>query len=167
MVILMDLKKCGIRCLLYMCTVFLLLSGCSKIDSVPTSPSATTTTFTATVNVANVTNLFGVDFDLQYDKTVFSKTSIANGSFLAEPVEALYGDEPDSLTGNFTVSVMRMADAGAHTGRSGSGTLCTITFSTTSTGTKDITIVPGSIKLYDTTGNMTLGSSSSVTITVN
>lgn len=166
MVILMDLKNYGIRWLLCICTVLLLLSGCSKVDSGLTGPSVATT-FTATVNVANVTDLFGVAFDLQYDKTVFSKTSIANGSFLAEPVDILYGG-PDTQTDNFTVSVMRRADAsGGRTGSSGSGTLCTITFQANVADTKDIKIVPGSAKLYDTAGNMTVGSSSSVTITVN
>lgn len=185
MVILMDLKKYGIRCLLCISTVILLLSGCSKVDTTgPTGASSLTptislassasqvtngSTFTVSVNAANVTNLFGVAFDLQYDKTVFTETAIADGGFLAPTVDVWYGG-PDTLTGNFTVGATSTASAtGVRTGASDSGTLCTITFKAISTGSaKEIKIATGSAKIYDTSLNQTAPDiGSSVTITVN
>lgn len=184
MVILMNLKTYGIRCLLYICTVILLLSGCSKVESdgltgsSSVSPEVSLTssasqvtngsTFTVSVNAANATDLFGVAFDLQYDKTVFSETAIADGGFLAAPVDLSYGE--DIQSGNFAVGVSsRAGTSGGHTGVTGSGTLCTITFKAINTGSaKEIKIATGSAKFIDTSYNQTAPDiGSSVTITVN
>lgn len=185
MVILMNLKTYGIRYLLYICTVILLLSGCSKVESdgLTGSSSVTTeisltssasqvtngSTFTVSVDVSNVTDLFGASFDLQYDKTVFSKTAITDGGFLAAPVVLSYAE--DIQSGKFAVGVSSTAGtSGGRTGVSGSGTLCTITFQAISTGSaKEIKIATGSAKLSDTSLlNQTAPDiGSSVTITVN
>jgi hypothetical protein len=106
----------------------------------PPAPSVSTgQTFSLTVDVAGVSDLYGYQFDLYFNPTVLSALSVAEGSFLAEggPTIFLPGNIDDvggTITGN--ADILQTAVSGV----TGSGTLLIFSFQALSPGDSSVQI---------------------------
>lgn len=84
-------------------------------------------TFTIDVNVAGVEDLYGFQFDLNFDQSLVSPLVVTEGSFLSEEFNraTAFGADADTLAGTvITVGLL----LGGVPGVSGSGTLATFAF---------------------------------------
>ncbi len=91
----------------------------------PVSGALPGDSFTVRVDVATVTNAYAFQFDVTFDPTHLKLTSVANGGFLPE-------DNFSAGIANADGSVRFVYDllTGPVAGRSGGGTLATLTFET-------------------------------------
>lgn len=111
-------------------------------SSFNTSPGSQ---FTVSINISNISNLFGAAFDLLFNPSVLSFVSAQKGTFLEQG-----GVATDLLTavnpaGDLIVGYSRQAVGGTATGVSGSGTLMTITFRALVAGTSNLTFQNNSL----------------------
>lgn len=109
-------------------------------------------TFSVDVQIAGVTDLYAFQFDLGFDPTVLSVTSVTEGAFLQGGGPTLWIDPTiDNLAGTITYA----ADAlnGAAAGIGGYGILATISFATLAAGSSNISLYNGILldsQLFDT-----------------
>ncbi len=93
--------------------------------------------FTISVNINNVSNLFGAAFDLIFDPNVLEFVSTKEGNFLGSDGVSTWLNTAVSSEG-LIVGYSRIAQAGIPTGISGSGTLMTLTFEALAEGTSTL-----------------------------
>jgi hypothetical protein len=105
-------------------------------------PSSVTSTgeFTIYIKVSDVTNLYGYEFKLGYDTVILDAINVGIGSFLNGPTYPVV-QEINDPAGYVWVGVTSLNPAAP---KSGSGTLATITFQVTGSGSC-------ALNLYDTT----------------
>ena len=87
-------------------------------------------TFTINIKVSDVTNLYGFEFKLGYDTSILDATEITIGPFLNEPIYT-FKKKIDNTNGFLWVATSSQKPAAP---KSGSGTLATITFQVTGSG---------------------------------
>jgi hypothetical protein len=92
-------------------------------------------TFNVNVTIQNVENLTGYQFDLYYPNDILNGTSVTEGPFLKAGGTSTFFDLAEFTDDyNTTCGVVNVLDLNENdTGVSGSGTLVTITFKSTST----------------------------------
>lgn len=95
--------------------------------------------FSLDIQIDGVADLYGFQFDLGFDPTILSATSITEGAFLALGGDTLY---IDGMIDNASGTVSNTADVlnGAVPGVSGTGILATVHFDALATGISDINI---------------------------
>lgn len=120
--------------------LFTTVSYAADVNISPLSASVNVgSQVTLTLNVDNVTNFFGVAFDLIFNPSILSFVSAQKGNFLEQS-----GAETTLLTtvsppGDLIVGYSRLASGGIATGVSGSGALMTLIFNASSTGVSNLT----------------------------
>jgi len=91
-------------------------------------------TFSVDVNVSDVDDLFGFQFDFNFDRSLFTLLGVTEGSFLSQGVSGstdfFAGTDNGTGTIEFTLGFL----LGAVPGVSGSGTLATLGFTATGPG---------------------------------
>ena len=134
--------------------IFIFLPVLAHGADVNISPSSvnvsSNTQFNVSINISNVSNLFGSAFDLIYNPSVLSFVSVQKGTFLEQA-----GATTDLLAlanppGDLIIGYSRQAIGGIASGVNGSGTLMTITFRALAAGTSNLTFQNNS--LCDPTG---------------
>lgn len=114
-------------------TLFSSSARAQVVDTVPSDSSPTMgDTITVNVNVAGVTDLYSISFDLIYSSAVLSYDSTTEGDFLYgggtppdPPTTTMQAALLDGAPGDLVVGISRLGGIG---GISGSGTLATIQF---------------------------------------
>jgi Cohesin domain/PEP-CTERM motif len=88
------------------------------------------------INIADVSDLFGFQFDLFYDPAMLTATDIVNGGFFADGDSFFIPGAIDDLLGTiaFTASTL----LGPIVGVDGSGTLARVSFKAKSSGTSAV-----------------------------
>lgn len=113
-------------------------AGFSLAADVSVSPASQTiaqgSSVSVTININNVSDMFGAAFDLIYDPAILSFVSASKGSFLEQGGNSTTLATSNS-NGTLIVGYSRQAVGGVSTGVAGSGTLMTLNFSTTASGT--------------------------------
>ena len=103
------------------------------------SPSSTTVdvgdTFSVDVNVADIDDLFGFQFDFIFDDSLLNPVGITEGSFLSQGVGGSTLFAPGTDNGAGTIEFTLGFLLGPVPGVSGSGTLATLAFAATGSGT--------------------------------
>lgn len=110
----------------------------ADVNISPNNPSINVgSSTTITINVNNITNLFGAAFDLVFDPNVLSFVSASKGTFLGTDSETtlLTAVNPSNT---LIVGYSRLASIGVATGVSGSGALMTLTFNALSAGVSNL-----------------------------
>ncbi len=136
-----------------------LAAGNATLSLVPSTPINLTypstlpigSTFTVQVNVADVQNLWGVNFGMTWNPAIVHVTKVQKGNFLTSngDADASPATTIDNVAGTFPGG---FSDVLLTSGSvSGSGTLATITFQVDGFGSGDITIT--SAKLLDPSTN--------------
>ena len=108
------------------------------------TPSSTSVgvggTFSIDVNVSDVQDLYGFQFDLNFDQSLLSPLGVTEGSFLSQGVSGstdfLAGVDNGTGTIEFTLGLL----LGAVPGVSGSGTLATLAFMAIAPGNTDFSL---------------------------
>lgn len=137
--------------------VFSTLGGCSRLGGVdnPVAPSGVTpkvymdpstksvingNSFTVNVYIENVTNLFYASVYLTYDPTKITYTGSSEGSFLKKGGASVTFSPyvPPVQNGELIMGITRLGASSG--GASGTGILCSATFTAVATGTSTITI---------------------------
>jgi len=95
--------------------------------------------FSLHVDIANVTDLFALQFDLAFNPAVLSVASITEGSFLPSGGSTFFIPGTIDNTGG-TIAATGDSLLGAIAGVSGSGTLATISLQALTLGTSSITL---------------------------
>jgi cohesin domain-containing protein/PEP-CTERM motif-containing protein len=91
------------------------------------------------INISNVEDLFGFQFDLAFDPAVLSAITIVEGSFLSSVGESFFiPGIIDNLAG--TIAFTANSLLGPIVGASGSGTLARLNFTSTSPGTSIVSL---------------------------
>lgn len=175
-----------IKCLLVVVTLFVFstLGGCSRLSGVdnPVAPSAVTpkvymdpasksvnsgSSFTVNIYIENVTNLFYANVYLSYDPAKITYTGSAEGSFLKQGGATVNFNHyvPPVQNGELVMGITRLGSSSG--GASGTGILCSATFSAVATGTSTITINQGSSGFRNVNNSdiqITVGNSTTVNI---
>lgn len=107
--------------------------------------------FSLDINISDVTDLYGYQFDLLYDPTILTANAITEGTFLAGGGSTLFipGDAtstPGDLS--FTIGLL----LGAVSGVSGDGTLAQVSFTAASAGLSAISF--SNVILQDSVGGI-------------
>ena len=157
------------------------LGGCSRLGGAdnPTAPTNVTpkvymdpasmsvnngSQFTVNVYVENVTSLFYTNVYISYDPTKISYKSSAEGDFLKQGGASTLFSSSDDQNGTLIVGITRKAPSG---GASGTGILCSATFSAVASGTSNLTINQNSSgfrNVNNTDIQITVGSGTTVNI---
>lgn len=131
-------------------------------------PSTTTilvgNSLSVSANISTVVDLFGYQFDIQYNPSVLSATGVTEGPFLSSGGATFFVPGTiDNITGilSFTADAL----VGAATGVSGNGTLATIAFTALGQGTSAISLING--ELLDSTLADIAFNTTNTSITVN
>ena len=108
---------------------------------------------TLEANIEEVSNLFALSFELEYDPALLEIGDISAGDFLGNDTIdiAVPGD------GNISVGISRKAGAD---GVDGSGVIAIVTLEAIAQGNSDITFNPETITLGDSGGNSVAGADS-------
>jgi adhesin HecA-like repeat protein len=106
---------------------------------------------TLDVNISDVTDLFGFQFDLTFLPSVLSANSIAEGPFLPSGGTTFFLPGTIDNT-NGTISATADSLIGAISGVSGSGTLAEFTFTAIAAGTSSIDL--SNVTLLDSSFNL-------------
>jgi hypothetical protein len=125
-------------------SLILSLGIASAITTLYVHPSSVTglnpgQTFTIDIKMSDVTNLYGYEFKLGYDTSILDATNVNIGPFLNEPTYTVK-KKIDNTNGFLWFATSSQEPAAP---KSGSGTLATITFQVTGSGSCDL-------DLYDT-----------------
>lgn len=114
----------------------------------PSTSVVAGSTFAVDVNISNVTDLFAFQFDIGFDPSILSATSITEGSFLPGGGTTFFiPGTIDNIGG--TISSNADTLIGAISGVSGSGTLAVLDFTALAAGTSPIDIA--NVTLLDST----------------
>lgn len=124
------------------------------------------TVVTVDVNIANVTDLYGYQFDLTFSPNILQAVSSSEGSFLSSGGSTFFVHGSNDNVGG-TVAATADTLLSAVNGVSGSGELAVFTFDAIGKGTSTLNIQNGTLLdsyfniLSDTTtsGSVTIGSS--------
>ena len=120
------------------CSAALPAAAAPLIFVSPSSASvAVGDTFSVDVNVSDVDDLFGFQFDFNFDESLFTPLGVTEGSFLSQGGSTDFFAGIDNGTGTieFTLGLL----LGAVPGVSGTGTLATLAF---------VAIAPGSAEFF-------------------
>jgi hypothetical protein len=122
-------------------TVFVSVATAQAILSIdPTTQTTSTgTVVTVDVGIANVTNLYGYQFDLTFNPSVLQAVSSSEGSFLTSGGNTFFINGSNDNVGG-TVSATADTLLSAINGVTGSGELAVFTFDAIGTGTSALTI---------------------------
>jgi hypothetical protein len=113
----------------------------APILSVNTGPAVQVgTTVTYNIEIADIADLFGYEFSINYDANYLRALSAAEGGFLAT-AGSTYGDVGTIDQASGTISYFFNSLIGFVPGASGSGLLATISFETIGVGTSAVSIV--------------------------
>jgi hypothetical protein len=119
----------------------------------PAAPVAQGGAFAVTVDIASVNDLYGFQFDLNFDPTLLSFTggTSTEGSFLTTGGSTFFIGGADNGSG----AVTNTADSliGAIPGVSGDGILATFDFTAIGAGTSALSIDPTTLTLLDSSFN--------------
>jgi hypothetical protein len=110
-------------------------------------------TITATVDVQDVTDLYGFEFNIVYDPTLLSATNVTEGAFLPAggATDFFSGDTSTPGQINFVFDILESAVSGV----SGSGPLATLQFLVVNGyGQSPITIDPSSFLVDSSLNNI-------------
>lgn len=148
-----------IKCSLIVVTLFVFstLGGCSRLGGVdnPTGPSTVSpkvfldpasksvingNSFTVNVYIENVTNLFYANVYLSYDPAKITYTGSVEGSFLKQGGASVTFNPyvPPVQNGELVMGITRLGSSSGSA--SGTGILCSATFTAVATGASSITI---------------------------
>jgi hypothetical protein len=121
--------------------------GVCQTTTLYVHPSSVTSTgeFNIYIKVSDVTNLYGYEFKLGYDTSILDATEVDLGSFLNEPTYTVKSVIDDS-NGLVWVGVTSLNPAAP---KSGSGTLATINFKVTGSGSCDLDLYRTTLGDYD------------------
>jgi adhesin HecA-like repeat protein len=130
----------------------------------PTSQSVIAgTDFTVDVNISNVSNLYGYQFDLTFNPNVLEAVSSSEGTFLAQGGSTFFIPGTNDNVGG-TVSATADTLLTAVNGANGSGELVAFTFDALKAGTSSLNIVNET--LLDSNLNVIIDSTTSGLATV-
>jgi hypothetical protein len=120
--------------------------------------------FSLDINITDVTDLYGFQFDLLYDPTILTAAAVTEGTFLAAggPTVFIPGDSastPGDIS--FTIGLL----LGAVSGVSGNGTLAQFDFTAASAGSSGISL--SNLILQDSLGNIIDAPSLNASVQVN
>ena len=121
------------------CSAAVPAAGATIISLSPSSGSvAVGDTFSLDVNVSDVDDLFGFQFDLNFDESLFTPLGITEGSFLSQggSTDFFAGINNGTGTIEFTLGLL----LGAVPGVSGTGTLATFAFAATGPGSAQFSL---------------------------
>lgn len=119
-------------------------------------------TFTLTVDIGQVENLYGFQFDLGYSNSILRFVKVEEGSFLASGGVPTHCVDVESTPGMIkNIACVRQGDVG---GASGSGDLIRITFEAISAGNSPISFY--NVQLSDPAASAIRFKSSDSTVTV-
>ena len=113
--------------------------------SVPSGTHSVGDTIVIDINVADSEDLFGYQFDLNWDDSVLKYQDLEDGDFLKKDGVPLGSAGPFNSTGKVTYAVTRMQGGGS--GVEGDGTITKITFKAVGSGTSQFTFT--GVKLSD------------------
>jgi hypothetical protein len=161
-------KNCRLAAASYaLFTVFGAMANAQAVLSIdPTVQTASTgSVVIVDVNIANVTNLYGYQFDLTFNPSVLQAVSSSEGPFLATGGSTFFINGSNDNVGG-TVAATADTLLSAVNGVSGSGELAVFTFDAIGSGTSALTIQNETLLdsnfniLSDTTttGSVTVGS---------
>jgi hypothetical protein len=146
----MDKAKFGLKSLVLLLAIVICNSRASAVPTVSLQPSTTTPTvggsFNVLVNISAVTDLYGYQFDIQYNPSILSAASVTEGPFLAAGGATFFIPGAINNIGGtitFTSDVLISALAGV----AGSGSLATLNFSALAKGTS--ALVLSNVELLD------------------
>jgi hypothetical protein len=112
-------------------------------------------TVTLSIEVQNINDLLGAQFDINYDSTRLQYNSKTDGNFLD------FCTAGDTSTPGTIANLACTSTAGA---QSGTGTLMTLTFTTTAAGTAPLSF--NNIILLDSNSNPITETHNSITLTI-
>ena len=121
------------------CSAALPAAAATIISLSPSSPSvALGDTFSVDVNVADVEDLFGFQFDFNFEESLFTPLGVTEGSFLSQggSTEFFAGINNGTGTIQFTLGLL----LGEVPGVSGSGRLATFAFAATGAGSAQFSL---------------------------
>ena len=122
-------------------------AGAGSLSLAP-GPGTTATVLELQVRVTQVTNLYGVAFDLTYPTAVLDFDAPVEGTFLAMPGAGQTSLQVVEATpGRLVVGLTRL---GALAGASGSGNLVSLSFTAVAAGSQPIAFAQNTA--YDSTG---------------
>ena len=136
-------------------------AGNATVDLVPSTPINLTypstlpvgSTFTVQVKVANVQNLWGVNFGMTWNPAIVNVTAVAKGPFLTSNGDSDANPQTsiDNVAGNLPGGFSHVLLTSGSV--SGAGVLATVTFKVVGFGSGSITL--SSVQLKDNTPNHT------------
>jgi len=122
--------------------LFSVLGGVSgavvRVSAPPTVDKGTT--FSVSIRVDSVTDLYGAQFSLSFNPSVLAAQSVSEGSFLKEGGASTFFNAPTIDNSLGTITGAAITRLGVPSGATGSGTLATISFRAKSTGTSSLTL---------------------------
>ena len=125
-------------------------------DTISLQPSLLNTTvgspFTLSVNITDGTDLYAFQFDLTFDPTILSATSVTNGLFLSTLSDGSFIPGTIDNVGGL-ISSTADSETGLVSGVTGSGTLAIFQFTAIGSGTSAITVPVSSVILLDSNLN--------------
>jgi hypothetical protein len=134
-----------VSCLLLTCSASLIgpgkvinaSNGILQTVTVSVSPSSVTVpvnqTFTISVTVTGVSDLYGWEFQLGWNSTLLNALNVSEGPFLKAGGSTFFTYEVDASAGNMIIDCTLTAPSATH-GVSGDGTVGTVTFYATNVG---------------------------------
>ena len=109
-------------------------------------------TFTIDVNVSDVTDLYGFQFDFNFDPLRVSPSAVTEGLFLSQGVSGSTDFQAGTNNGAGTIEFTLGFLLGAVPGVSGSGTLATLAFTATGQGSAAFSL--SDVILLDSVGEL-------------
>jgi hypothetical protein len=108
--------------------------------------------FVLDIDIKNVSDLFGFQFDLIYNPALLMANEIVEGSFFASTGDSFF---IPGLIDNVAGNIMFTADTleGEVPGVSGDGTLAQVSFTALSPGTSTVNVDPSTVILLDSAFN--------------
>ena len=137
----MRVRAVGVLVAVLICSAALPAAAAPILSLTPSSTSVGVGgTFSIDVNVSGVQDLYGFQFDLNFDQSLLSPLGVTEGSFLSQGVSGstdfLAGVDNGTGTIEFTLGFL----LGAVPGVSGSGTLATLAFVAIAPGNTDFSL---------------------------
>ncbi len=137
----MRVRAVGVLVAVLICSAALPAAAAPILSLTPSSTSVGVgDTFSIDVNVSDVDDLYGFQFDFNFDQSLLSPLGVTEGSFLSQGVSGstdfLAGFDNGTGTIEFTLGFL----LGAVPGVSGSGTLATLAFVATAPGNTDFSL---------------------------
>ena len=163
----MEKAKFGLKSLVLLLAILICNSPVLAVPIVSVQPSTTTPTvgssFNVLINISAVTDLFGYQFDIQFNPSILSAKSVTEGLFLSAGGATFFiPGTIDNTAGTitFTSDVLISAVSGV----TGSGTLANVGFSAIAKGPSAISL--SNVELLDSKFNDIAFSTTGTNITV-